>query len=68
MPKLTPAQMKALLAEKPVLASRQAAAKRLGVTTRSVDRAAQKGQLQVVKVGGRAMITNKSIDALIAAR
>jgi excisionase family DNA binding protein len=66
MPKPNPAEMKAMLAEKPVLISRLAAAHRLGVTPRSVDRAVRNGTLRMVKVGGRAMIVRATVDALLA--
>jgi excisionase family DNA binding protein len=49
-----------------VLISRPAAAKRLCVTERSVDRAVRLGQLRAVRVGGRVLIVAATVEALLA--
>jgi excisionase family DNA binding protein len=69
MPRLGPNEVKAMKAVQkklPALCSRKAAAHKLGVTERSVDRAVKDQQLKAIRVGGRVMITNASLDALLA--
>jgi hypothetical protein len=71
MPKLSKLQiadMRRAQAHDPVLMTRKAAALRCNVTERSVDRAARLGQLQMIKIGGRAMITIASVEALLAGK
>ena len=51
----------------PLLVSRDAAAHRLGVHARTVDRLLRKGALRPVRVGARVLIAADSIEAFIQA-
>lgn len=50
---------------KPILVSQGEAGYRLGISRTTIWRLAQAGQLEVVHIGSRALITNSSIDRFI---
>jgi excisionase family DNA binding protein len=63
---MTIAAMTEALERPPAFTTRAAAARRLGVTEKTIDRAIKIGQLKAIKVAGTVRISLASLEALEA--
>jgi excisionase family DNA binding protein len=66
MTRLNQEILRKALAERPALMSRKAAAHRIGVSERSIDRWVRDGRLRGVRIGSRVFVASDSVEALIA--
>jgi excisionase family DNA binding protein len=54
------------MSEKPAVVSRKAAAQRLDVNERTIDRLIRRGRLKAVRVGRRMTVDADSLDTFVA--